>query len=72
MTKRQLETFNRKIDILYDKERGLTIEELSLKYRMRTRMIDVYLKLAKNNWKILQAVRTRFEYNEQKEMEGFS
>jgi Mor family transcriptional regulator len=67
MTQRQLDCFNRKIDILYDSQRGRNLRELSLKYKMSINMIRTHIKLGMNNFRILQAVDMRFKEDLKKE-----
>ena len=61
MTVQQLAVFNKKIDILYDHERGLSNYELAARYHMTERMIRIHIKLGKNNYKIMNAVKLKTE-----------
>ena len=67
MTQKQLDCFNRKIDILYDSRRGRNLRELSLKYKMSINMIRTHIKLGENNFWILQAVDMRLLKGKEKE-----
>jgi len=71
MTVRQLEVFNTKIAILYDREKGTPIAALAQKYEVSEPMIRAYLKLARNNHKIIQAVEMRKQEDKRKELNEY-
>ena len=67
MTQKQLDSFNLKVNILYDHERGICGTELQKKYNLSQQMVSVYLKLAKNNYLVRKSVEIREKNNEIKD-----
>lgn len=61
MTTKQLETLNLKVSILYDFQRGLNLMELQAKYHMSRQSVRCYIKLGKDNHKVLKSVGMRKE-----------
>ena len=66
MTQHQLEQFNKKVNILFDLNRGLNLMEIQAKYKMSRQLARIYIKLAKNNYKIIKAAQMKLQYEENK------
>lgn len=72
MTREQVDCFNKKINILYDYTLGYSTEQIARKYNLSRRMVNIHIKLAKNNFRIIEAVKARIEIKNKKEMREYT
>lgn len=66
MTRRKMDSFNRALDMLWDRERGGTLSGIALKYGVSTQRAGVILTQARSDRRIIDALNLRMEEEKKK------